>query len=381
MKFLSEYIERDVSIMTDKQELEDLYIFKDFPVFMGCVEHGLEDDLFFNMEWAICKETGMIQLNKLIPLEILYQNQHNDGIGKTWAEHYDEFSKFIFKYHPKNILEIGPAHDFVSSRYLEFDNSVSWIMVEPNPQNINSEKFMVIKDWFNDEFSINRKIDAVIHSHVLEHIYNPVRFLEHIGKFLNLGGMHIFSIPNLEAMLRMNFTNCLNFEHTVFITEYFVDHILQKNGFKIIEKKYHGNPHSIFYATEKANSSIGESSFVSKYKEYKKLFMNFVEFHKSMINDLNNKMSSVNWPIYLFGAHIFSQYLINFGLRTEKIVSVLDNSTTKHGKRLYGTNLKVESPKILKDKNTAIVILRTCFYDDEIKRDILKNINSNVKFW
>ena len=47
------------------------------------------------MEWSIDPETGVVQLTKLIPLEILYQTQHVDGIGKTWQNYYDYFSNYI----------------------------------------------------------------------------------------------------------------------------------------------------------------------------------------------------------------------------------------------------------------------------------------------
>ena len=51
--------------------------------------------------------------------------------------------------------------------------------------------------------------------------------------------------------------------------------------------------------------------------------------------------------MFLYGAHIFSQYLLAFGLNQNKIEGILDNSQLKIGKRLYGTNLKVFDPKII----------------------------------
>ena len=53
------------------------------------------------MEWVISKSTGCIQLAKLIPLEILYHENHNSPIGKVWQNHHKKFSDFIKKYNPK----------------------------------------------------------------------------------------------------------------------------------------------------------------------------------------------------------------------------------------------------------------------------------------
>jgi len=45
---------------------------------------------------------------------------------------------------------------------------------------------------------------------------------------------------------------------------------------------------------------------------------------------------------------------------------------------LYGTDLIVESPKILKDDMNPLVILKAGVYNNEIKNDILNNINKNT---
>ena len=84
--------------------------------------------------------------------------------------------------------------------------------------------------------------------------------------------------------------------------------------------------------------------------------------------------------MYLFGAHIFSQYLLAFGLDEKDLVCILDNDVEKENKRLYGTNLISHSPKILKDVDEALVILRAGGYNDEIKQDILDNINPKIRF-
>lgn len=102
-----DYIIRDKGIITGQANLEPLYTLKDFPVFMGCVEYDTEQDLRTDMSWAICPETSLIHLDKLIPLEILYQAQHVDGTGPTWQQYYRDFADYIIQRSPKDILEIG----------------------------------------------------------------------------------------------------------------------------------------------------------------------------------------------------------------------------------------------------------------------------------
>jgi hypothetical protein len=380
MKKVTDYVPRPHSLLNLAEPLEPLYTFKDFPVFMGCVDAPPEDDLVADMAWEIGAQTGFIQLGKLLPLDILYREQHNDGTGTVWQGHYKAFADFLYKFKPKHILEIGGAHDQIATNYFAQDAAVTWTTVEPNPEHIGSDKIRVIKGWFDEAFTLDTPVDTVIHSHVFEHTYEPFKFMAHIGKFLKVGDKHIFTFPNLLPYVEKKWTNALNFEHTAFLTEEITDYILEKEGFKILEKAYYGSPHSIFYATEKVGEGR-ELPVPNHYEEYKKVFLDYIRFHLEMVRDLNEKMREAQGPVYLFGAHIFSQTLIQFGLETDKIIAVLDNSTLKQGKRLYGTRFTVESPHALKGQGRVNLILKAGGYNEEIKKDILENINPHVSFW
>ena len=67
----------------------------------------------------------------------------------------------------------------------------------------------LIKGFFDDKLIFDGKIDTIIHSHVFEHVYFPDEFIKHISNFLEEGQKLIFSIPNMEEMLKRKYTNCL----------------------------------------------------------------------------------------------------------------------------------------------------------------------------
>ena len=118
------------------------------------------------------------------------------------------------------------------------------------------------------------------------------------------------------------------------------------------------------------------------YEKNKKIYQEFITYHERLICDINSKIAEYNTDqkVFLFGAHVFTQYLISFGLKTDNINCILDNDPNKHGKRLYGTDLKVATPKILADEITPVIILKAGAYNSEIKEDILDNINSTAIF-
>lgn len=375
-----ELIERTRDVVTGSADLEDLHTLNNFPVFMGSVEHAQTEDIVCDMSWSISPESGLIQLKMLLPLDVLYQAQTTtSAIGAIWMAHHKAFADFINKWQPNSVLELGGAHGILSKEYHAI-NDIPWTILEPNPSPVEGCKAKFIRGFFDDKFASPEPFDTIVHSHVFEHLYEPDRFLAHLSEFISENGRMIFSLPNLSAWLNKKYTNCINFEHSVYLTEPYVDYLLAKHGFRVVEKSYYSDGHSIFYSTVRDHMVQAIELDKNLYADNKKIYAEFVDYHKSLIDDLNSRIENGASSIYLFGAHVFAQYLIAFGLKTDNIVCLLDNDKNKQGKRLYGTNLKVNSPEILRDISCPIVILKAGVYNTEIKKDILENINNTVVF-
>ncbi len=372
-------IERTNDVITGSLNMEDLHTMLNFPVFMGCVDHAEDKDIRCEQTWQVNKDTGVLQLKKLVPLDILYQAQHVNAIGDMWMKHHQTFAKFLHKFSPLSVLEFGGAHGILSVEYSGL-KEVSWTILEPNPAPIIGCKAIFIQGFFDKKFEYSKDFDVIVHSHVFEHIYNPNDFMRDLSSFMPEGKKMIFSLPNMQAMLEKKYTNCLNFEHTVLLSEEYIDYLLAKHGFRLLEKEYFKNDHSIFYAVVRDTHVRVRELRNNLYEENKKLYLEYIDYHKKLVNNINNIINEVNQPIYLFGAHIFSQFLLEMGLNNESIICILDNDPKKIGLRLYGTNMIVKSPEILGGVKDPIVILKAGIYNEEIKEQIIKNYNKNTVF-
>lgn len=365
---------RTKSIITGQQNIEHLHTVKAFPVYMGCVPSTGRDkkrDLIFD----ICKDTGVIQLRNTLSLSLTNPYPHNDSVGEIWKQHNTEFINFIRQFKLNNIVELGGGSGKLAHEYLKYNKSCTWSIFDKNYFGKPHTNINVQYEWFNQQSNLT-EYDAIIHSHVFEHIHNPIQFLKSIRKNVNRDSVHIFSLPNLYEWLKNKYMNCLNFEHTVFLTEDIVDVILKRVGFEIIQKEKYKD-HSIFYACKPVSPEL--VPFKNHYDEYKNMFIEFVNHYDNLIQNINKKLLHKD-KVYLFGAHIFSQYLIFNGLNISNIECILDNSKLKQGQRLYGTNLYVNSPMILKNQSDVTLILLAGSYTQEIKNDIIYNINNKVTF-
>ena len=370
MNFLS----RENNVLTDIPSLETLFSLKKFPTYVGCVNSEQSNDISLDLTIDICKETGILQLKHLAPLDQVYLFPHNYSIGLTWEKHNKVFLSLIEEYSPKKIFEIGGGSGKLANQYINKNSDTEWTILDPNPLFEKNKKIHSIKKYFSSELSLKHNFDAIIHSHVLEHQSSPEQFFVNISKFLELGGLHIFSFPNLKEWLTKKYLNCLNFEHTILITDEYIDIILKKTGFRIL-RKVKFLDHSIFYVT-KYTGKKEFMKFPNLYSKNKQLFLEYIKYYENFTKELNLKLERFPYKVFLYGAHIFSQYLLAFGLNQNKIEGILDNSQLKIGKRLYGTNLKVFDPKIIENQKVGVV-MKVSSYRNEIINQLTK-INSDV---
>ncbi len=190
----------------------------------------------------------------------------------------------------------------------------------------------------------------------------------------------IFSIPHIPEMIKRGYTNAINFEHTYYLDKTYLKYLIDSNNLKIVHRKKFKNDHSIFFTVKRVGAKKNKNFiYKSRYRNNLKIFNNYFSKQNKNIKKINSKISK-KIPLFIFGAHIFTQYLLSTGIDENKIISVLDNDNSKQNKRLYGSKLFVNSPKILAKFKNPYVILRAGVYSKEIKRDILRNINKHTKF-
>lgn len=373
-------IYRTQNIINNKSDLEHLFTVKKAPVYMGVTRKtNSKNFIFSDLKFYISKSSGAVQINPLLPLNIVYSSEHGSGkIGRLWNQHHKNFANFIKKKCTNHFFEIGSGHFQLFEEILKSRKNILWTALEPNPQKkINSNKLKILKKFFNKRTMVSHN-QTIIHSHLLEHIYYPNIFLKNISTKMVKNQIMIFSVPNMYQMIKRGYMNALNFEHTFYASEEIIDHMLYLNDLKVIDKQYFKKDHSIFYRVKKYYSK--KSKKINFYKKNKLLFLNYYKNFKSKVFKVNAKMNKNDLLFIIHGAHIFTQMAICYGLDIAKILFITDNDSNKQNKILYGTNLKVFDPMILKNKRDFYVITSfTGVYKKEIESG-LTSINNKLLF-
>lgn len=381
MKEVLDYTDRTACLITGEKDLEHLHTLKNFPVYIGCTEEPESKDIFANMEWYISKTSGIIQLKKLLPLEIIYPGYHSEAVGKVWENHHKEFADFLGRnLNIGNVVEMGGSNGKLAELVCSMKGGIDWEIIEPNPDPnyIPTQANILVKQSFiEDLIDDTGTIENFVHSHVLEHLYDPMDILEKISLKQTIGQKMIFSVPNLHEYLKNKYANAINFEHTYFLTDDITTYCLSSLGYEI-QEKYQYSDHSIFYAARKIDGQLSNDYPEDLYEKYKSLYLDMIKFFDLEVRRIDKIARGFKGKSYLFGAHIFSQFLLHNGLEDNLFQGILDNSLVKQNKRLYGTSLKVLSPEEVKNQDNILVVVKAGQYQEEVENQ-LRYLNPSIK--
>lgn len=370
------YDTRLVCCICGASDLEKKLTIKNFPVYMGVTDSAKDSDLYSHQTWTECQSCGCLQLRDLLSLNLIYQaNHHTEVVGEVWHDHHIAFSDFIARSKPSKIIEIGAAHGYLAALLIEKLSNIEYTIIEPNSSLVD-DRIKIIKGFVEDNFSEIAGKNCIIHSHVLEHIYKPVEFIKQISMSADMDCEMYVSFPNFHGLIESGSLNSLNFEHTYLLDMNHAELIFQNAGFSILESSNYLD-HSYFYRLKKVSKEVNKSQKFSNVSSQSQKFLEMVLGLKKFVESANLEIANHVGPIYIFGAHIFTQALLTFGLDQSKILGILDNSIGKQNKRLYGTNFRVFSPLEIKNQDNVIVILKASHYQEEI-RSQLKYLNNQI---
>ena len=297
------------------------------------------------MVWSACSICGAVQLGKLPSIAEIYIYSHTEGIGTKWRRHDSRFRAFVEQFAVAPVL------------YIDRSRLDGMQLACPEPRAVSE--------------------GTVVHSHWMEHWRRPREVLEHLAARMAEGSRMIFSIPAMDPLLAAGVISTLNFEHSFLLGDRAVHSLLQHAGFTVLARNQFAD-HSVFYACERREKHPAWTAHKdSRSRQHAKQALS------SQRRDAQQTIKALDafeGPAYLFGAHVFSQYLVALGLKESRFEAVLDNSAVKAGKRLYGTNLQVISPRDIPGDRKAMVVIRAGPYDKEIREGILRDTNGNVVF-
>lgn len=343
-----------------------IYAMKNTPISFCPRKIDQNDDRFVDLIFCGCDQCGSVQLVNLIDPIILYDGSHNmTYLTPTWKEHHLKLSKFILdNCTTDHITEVGGGNGILAKHILQ-QITISYTIVDL----CNMQDSILNIDYRqgNCEDYIFPNNDCVIMSHVFEHLYNPMKFINN----LKLCGVTkvVISIPNMMKQIESEYLSVIHIEHTYLVDDNDTEWMFSQYGYKLIKKEYFGI-HSIFLVFEFVHNLQPLQMIIRPER------MNFV---KDYLIKREQKLSQIIIPSNSFivpGGH-YGQLIYMHLQHDNAVLGFLDNDKSKHGLRMYGTRLLTYPIEEVSKYNDISIILHGGPYTKEIQQSIL-NYNKNA---
>ena len=160
-----------------------------------------------------------------------------EGLGRSYA---DDFLGFIRESVPRQptrlgLLEIGCGSGYLLGRMRQLGADV--IGVEPGPQaalgRAEHDVQIIQQPFLGPEQFGGRRFDVILHHCVLEHVPDPVGFLNSQRQMLNPGGRLLLGVPDEEPYILSGDISTLAHQHWSYFTKGSLAAILAASGFRV----------------------------------------------------------------------------------------------------------------------------------------------------
>jgi predicted SAM-dependent methyltransferase len=334
--------------------------FDEVPLVLGCGINKKIEDKFIGFNVYQCDICGLLFTDTDLNEEA-YSGVHSEAVGGIWNLHHKELSNFI-KNEKKDsgfTLEIGPSNNPISR-----ENTIFVDLFEKIPFDLkNNEEYHHAR--FPD-FDSEVKFSTIIASHVFEHSLDPTKFLLKCKNLLEKNGSIFLSIPNFEIWINEKYWNGITPEHQIYPTIKQVKEICNKLKLKLKYIKFEN--HSVFFkiSDHLKNNDVKTNDEDLKINEW-------IDSINESVNYLEKELSKYdNSNIFITGASHISQYPILISSKIkERISFVLDNSKSKHQKRLYGTEIYCKPFEFIENLKKPLIAVFNSPYQNEMIKQIL----------
>jgi SAM-dependent methyltransferase len=187
----------------------------------------------------------------------------------------------------------------------------------------------------------------------IEHLPNPVNYLESICKFLSPRAIGIIEVPNFGATIRTNsLLQDLSVEHLSYFSQRSLYRCIEDAGFCVLSLEYHNDDHIMSCTVQRRPLSTPPVGFER------------TQTFQSELKAVISEVSARTIALWGAGHQSMSTVLV---CNLQHIISILvDSSADKQGRYMTGTDLLIQPPDYLRHKNPDLLLVHTSGYTREV---------------
>ena len=357
------------------------------------------------LDFSICKECGFIYQSKTVTSKEMSNYYEKsivafDNLYKPTSDKIKSVSRHIniikdeIKNFPNSVLEISCLNSYVLKTFKKNGSNIIEGL-EPSKiiaEGLKKKEKIKIHNTSIEKFNFIKSYDLIILTHVLEHLYDPLKALKKCFKSQKDNQHVLLEVPlfdNIESYPNGTFF----LEHLSYFSENNFLKLIELSGYKTIyvSKTFESTvlPFITVVAKKYDNKKIKKNLWFSDFKGFKNLKIpntnsnkiinkdfikqndnakKFLRINNSIWKKINLKIKKLDRkkPIYIFGAGFHaSQFLYYTDVEKYfKIEGFIDSSKAKEGS--YIGKYKIFSPSSKKIKKNCNILICSNYSENAI---------------
>jgi len=277
------------------------------------------------------------------------------------------------------VLDVGCGKGLLLSEMAKIRTDLKLFGLEPSANArkhaaLNIPNIHVQSDTLADSSYADKSFDLVLSVGVLEHVSDPINFIQEIVSKMKEGAYIFLSVPNLEN----NPTDVITYDHLSRFTEASFRATITRSGLKVQEIIKDGRVPmwAIARRDNEGSNSIGRCDDGEVAKVAAKWFRKCVESYRELSIFRKKKQGSIG----VYGSGLLFNSALALGAISVKDVSiVIDDNPHMHGRNKLGLNvIPIEAAAEL--NLTDIIFSANPVYFDKMRKKARAHLGA-VKVW
>jgi hypothetical protein len=306
---------------------------------------------------------------------------YNDG--SSWRKYHDDLvDEWVadFDLRGKRIVEIGCGEGMFLERLAKHDNHC--IGFEPGPDAVRarSRGIEAYAEYFQGSRLFDLKADALICRHVIEHLANPLDFLEDISiacSEADIAPLFFAEVPLIEKAMEQHRINDFLYEHVSNFTRNSFRTLFERAGFDVLDIRARFHEEVVTIVAKPRPNPLQRA-----------IRMRASGFNRSIADQIQNIHQTLQtWKhegqrVALWGGTGKAAALINMiGITKELAPIVIDSDARKAGSFVPGTGQEIHTPSYLNNHPIDRILICTNWRARDIEREIREDCGLNCDLY
>lgn len=297
---------------------------------------------------------------------------YQDELAEEWVQDYDLVNK--------RLVEIGCGEGLFLERLAKHGNHCIGFEPGPDAARAKARGVEAYPEYFQGSRLFDLRADALICRHVIEHLANPLDFLEDIAIACceaDLAPLFFAEVPLIEKAMQQHRINDFLYEHVSNFTLNSFRIMFERAGFDVLDIRARFQDEVVTIVAKPRPKPLQRA-----------VRMRAASFKLSIQDQLQQVRNTLllwreqDLRVALWGGTGKGAALINmFGIDSDLVSTVIDSDLRKAGGYVPGTGQEIRTPDYLKGHAVDRILICTNWRARDIEREIREDCGIDAELY